>query len=68
MLSAGISSGVSYNKFLKYNVFDKNLIINNHAYKVGIPQAESTLGGAVVFNSNFDTGKAAAIMKNVRHN
>lgn len=58
------TGGVSHNKFLEYNVSDKNLIINNHAYKVGIPQAESTLGGTVAFNPNFGTGDAARVILN----
>lgn len=58
------TGGVSHNKFLEYNVSDKNLIINNHAYKVGIPQAESTLGGTVAFNPNFGTGDAAKVILN----
>lgn len=58
------AGGVSHNKFLEYNVSDKNLILNNHAYKTGIPQAESTLGGTVAFNPNFDTGDAARVILN----
>lgn len=58
------AGGVSHNKFLEYNVSDKNLILNNHAYKTGIPQAESTLGGTVAFNPNFGTGDAARVILN----
>lgn len=55
------AGGVSHNKFLEYNVSDKNLILNNHAYKTGIPQGESTLGRTVAFNPNFGTGDAAKV-------
>lgn len=58
------AGGVSHNKFLEYNVSDKNLILNNHAYKTGIPQGESTLGGTVAFNPNFGTGDAARVILN----
>ena len=58
------AGGVSHNKFLEYNVSDKNLILNNHAYKTGIPQGESTLGGTVAFNPNFGTGNAAKVILN----
>lgn len=58
------AGGVSHNKFLEYNVSDQNLILNNHAYKTGIPQGESTLGGTVAFNPNFWTGDAARVILN----
>ncbi|MCM1323356.1 MAG: hemagglutinin repeat-containing protein [Acetobacter sp.] len=58
------AGGVSHNKFLEYNVSDQNLILNNHAYKTGIPQGESTLGGTVAFNPNFGTGDAARVILN----
>lgn len=58
------AGGVSHNKFLEYNVNESNLILNNHAYKTGIPQGESTLGGTVAFNPNFGTGDAARVILN----
>ncbi len=58
------AGGVSHNKFLEYNVNETNLILNNHAYKTGIPQGESTLGGTVAFNPNFGTGNAAKVILN----
>lgn len=58
------TGGVSHNKFLEYNVNESNLILNNHAYKTGIPQGESTLGGTVAFNPNFGTGDAARVILN----
>lgn len=58
------NGGVSHNKFLEYNVSDKNLILNNLAFQNGAPQGESTLGGTVSYNPNFGTGSAARVILN----
>lgn len=58
------NGGVSHNKFLEYNVSDKNLILNNLAFQNGVPQGESTLGGTVAYNPNFGTGNSARVILN----
>lgn len=58
------AGGVSHNKFIEYNVSDKNLILNNLSFNTNVGQAESTLGGTVAYNPNFGLGDAARVILN----